>query len=322
MFEFNLRRETPQAERRFDASEFSIQFPKEMIEQLKDLDPKELQKQLNALFTQERRDRMIQKASTDPSGRKVRYYRAIRTNRLYDLLEQGNDASRPENESPERIRESLLGLYQKYLFFLEEEKEISYELSNKISNKLFEKDSETILKTIFPQMPSADRTTLLECASLSSVREVLKRYLPNKLKQQVHTGSAEFQLTDYISMSTGGVINTVSAGRSVYLEVVMDDQDIIIPGYSCEGEKEVLTKSIALGNISKVFVTYGEMEELITGKDSAIKQAIEASPRKNEITDEIEVWRWGTSRNDYLPVSLQGKAKRSETYGHVPHKLK
>ncbi len=325
MFEFNLHKDrfAKQPDVLFDASRFSVEISPEEVAELKELSPRELQERLDQIFPQDRREQMIAQASEDPSGRKVRYYRSMTKDRFFQMLERGEDISKPEEISPKEVQEKLIGLLESYASFLTTEHELDDDYEEQLWDACDTKDIDLILKHLIPNITAADKEALLACESLESVRDVIKDYLPNKFKQKVHGGSLFIEFTDYVSMSVGGIIKTLNPGRNVYVEIIMDDQDVIIPTNAAEGEKEVLAKSIKLDNISRVFATNEPLiSELVEGEDSAIKQAVDASPIKpRHIGDPIDAWRWGTRRNDYLPKSLQAKAAKAKIYGYNPWHL-
>lgn len=326
MFKINLSGEgglkERQIESHFDASEFAIEFSPEQVQELRELNPHELQDRLNEVFSQERREAMIAKASRDPKDRPVRYYRIISRKRFFTMLERGEDLSKPEKNDRDELKYRISHVLERYAGFLKKHGELGDELEEKMHNLMTTRDISTLLSWLFPSMPTTDRTILIEASSLEDVRFVLSQYLPNALKQAIHGGSADFILTDYVSMSVGGVIRDMSFWETVYLEIVMDDSEVIIPGYSCEGEKEVLTKSIKIGNVSRVAVSSRQCDqEYVESVDSNIHLAIDESGKRRKIADPVEAWRWGTHRNDYLPVSLQSKARKSEVHGYSPYYL-
>ncbi|MCG2687628.1 hypothetical protein L6260_02370 [Candidatus Parcubacteria bacterium] len=326
MFKINLsgegRLNERQVECHFDASEFAIEFSSEQVQELRELNPYELQDRLNEIFSQERREAMIAKSSRDPKGRPVRYYRAMGKKRFFAMLERGEDLSKPEEIDHDELRYLISHVLERYADFLQSHRELGDELEEKISDLVTARDISSLISWLFPSMPATDRKILIEASSLEDVRLVLTRYLPNKLKQSIHGGSADFIVTDYISMSAGGIIQKMGFFDTAYLEIVMDDSEVIVPGRALEGEKEVLTKSIKMGNIARVVVLGGQCEqEFVEAEDSNIRLAIDESGKRREIDDPIEAWRWGTKRNDYLPVSLQAKAQRSEVHGYSSYYL-
>jgi len=261
------------------------------IAQLKDEhDPAKRQTILDAIFTPERRQRLIQSASVDIKGRKVRYFRKMSYEKLLQLLSEGKQTHLSYFENADgHVPLDIL----KHLI-------ITYGWHN---GQEYIRTNEDILaefKRVFSDViPEAELEDVISNMTFARLIPLLDKYVPERYIKQVHTGSANQILSPYLSMSVGGVINQLRSG--VYVEIVMPDSEVVAHPEGVEGEKEVLTRVIKVGDITRVYADPRTLyQDEIVNPDTPVGQT-----RGDSSSDNVERWRWDEKTVDYVPVALR-----------------
>lgn len=267
-------------------------------------DMREIQEVCNKLFSEERREKMIEGASIDRKGRKVRYYRKIARDIFLRALNEGehsienNHLEDFDRELPEKRVRGF------FLDYAEDEDLVSWDEATK-SLSLQE-----ILERITNNKDAISR--LVGERSNRSVIEFIQRYCRQERLEIKHAGSRFMEFSPYLSASVGGSFVEYLRRDDVLLEMIIADEKISSFPSECnsrECEKHVyINHGIQLGEISRVFIdTEQYRREVLENSSLPIgKWIIEGGGVKDPLLSEndIDRWRFNTPTDDCLPVGL------------------
>ncbi len=271
---------------------FDVNISSEQINELKQAGQSEQsQTILDSLFTPERRKKLIDTASRDIKGRKVRYFRKMKYDKVLDLLETGeqthlsyfDDVHAPVNEPKLR---HLLSDFSRA-------NHLDYNVSS--GNAI----ADDIRNSLGKIIPAEELDQAIRNLTYDQLIPLLDKYLPDTFIKGVHTGSLGQVFSPYLSMSVGGIISLSS--RS-YVELVMPDDQVVPHPEGVKGEKEVFTRRIKRENIARVYTSNNTLyTDEVTNPETAIGNYYE---RIHIGREAIERWRWDEPTADYLPTAL------------------
>lgn len=264
------------------------------VESLNALDPKAQQKLMDSIFTPDRRDRMIESASQDRHGRKVRYFRDISFEQLKQLLITGEQSqysyvrNLEEQVDFDDVRSALV----RRLACFEE---------MSISQRINLSKEDFFQRAFGENATAAEIDDVLEHFDYAHVLPFLERYVDQDVLLDIHAGGLSQKFSPFLSMSVGGIIRELSPGR-VCLEIVMPDNAVTPHSrdYSgMQGEKEVFARRISVRDISRVYTDNDTLR-----KDEIENPARPISNYADSSGDPVGEWRWNEDIRDYLPISL------------------
>lgn len=263
------------------AKRIPVELPPDAVETLKSFDAemeqkaknhqyielvlRKKQEYLDRIFTNERREKMIEAASEDVHGRKVVYYRYIRKDFLPSLLETGAHTrySYIENDS-EMVNIGnfdgfLQTVYEEQLARtgVEVESEEFYELLDILAD---EPDLKKRMQIVYGDaVPDEVYEKVSSAPTQKNVIEFIQNYtsFDDVLIAHNYGKISGGQYSPYLSMSAGGGltdgIDALRFGGHVYVECVLDDDAVHASPVAQIREKEVFTDSISIDDIITYF---------------------------------------------------------------------
>jgi len=261
---------------------FFIRFDENELLKVRDMDVVQAQKFYDSRFADDRREEMLACASEDKSGRKVRYFRYMRRDRFLDLLNRGFEIA-DGGEQIEYSEDDLVDLLSELACY-------HYEMNGIDCDDFGDTISKDLIYSAFPSISVDELNKVLNGTSLQFIKMLVDKYVSRGVQNRLHTGSRLMQFCSLLSVSVAAPIKEfIGRGEIVYVEMVIPDQSIVLNKNYFEGEKEVLDY-IRSGKDSNIAEYFSENKQILTGFDDVVNR-----------------WRWDTSLNDYLPISLADK---------------
>jgi len=281
------------------AEKFDVNIPSEILTQLKEPMEREDRIQiLQQIFPESRKEQMLQLASEDTKGRKVKYYRYIKWDKFMKLLENKKLTAMDYFNLDEKIDE------QELFYFL-----LDYARYLKVVD-ILQEDYKAIslpelASRVFPQLTISEIKPFLENLSFRNILPFVRNNIDPQYMRRRHTGSVAQKFSSLLSLSVGGITTDHLGKNSVYLEMVMPDDKITPHPEGVEGEKEDFTDEINLYNVTRIYDSVQIWDDIIMNPGTTIgayQAKIDYS--KGSSSSGVEQWRWGEKTNDYLPKSL------------------
>ncbi len=287
---------------------FDINISPDTLAQLKQTEEREDRAEiLQEIFPEARREEMLQMASEDSKGRKVKYYRFIRWDKFMKLLENKKLTAMDYFNLDEKVDEKEL-----FYFF------IDYADFLKVLDR-FEEDYKALswselMSRVFPTLTPQETQSFLNDLSFRNILPFVQKNVDPLYMRRRHTGSVGQKFSSLLSLSVGGITTDHLGKNTVYLEMVMPDDKITPHPEGVEGEKEVFTDEINLYNVARVYDSVQIWDDIIMNPDTIIgayQAKIDYS--KGSHSPAVEQWRWGERTNDYLPTSLAKQGEQVES---------
>ncbi|MBP6944503.1 hypothetical protein KBD61_01400 [Patescibacteria group bacterium] len=266
----------------------------------------ERQRILNTLFPLTHRKEMVNGASTDRKGRKVLYYRYIKWDKLFNLLERGKQMPMDYVKDPQAPL-SAEDLYYLASFI----KDYAIESLHKRELRGTKPSLEELLNIAFPHVSPEERARLIK-PTYAIVLPFIRKYVDQKYIGRRHTGSMLQRFSPFLGMSVGGPISPLFDERDVYIEMVIPDRVIIPHSEGVQGEKEVFIEEIRREYISRVHASGQLYEEAISNPSSMIGTYYADHPDECRTPLEaLDRWRWSEKTEDCLPAAVAAKIENT-----------
>jgi hypothetical protein len=262
---------------------------------------------LDSIFTDQRREQLIAHASKDSHGRPVKYLRRMPLEKALLILENGQGNALdyyPNLETP--IDEEV------FIYFLRE-----YGIRDHIDKDEFRGTRDAtineLLHKAFPD-PQLDQDIEYLAKNLTyrnTLNFISKNMATNSIAA-AHAGAYTQRFSPLLSASVGGIITESLRAGSVYVEMIIPDEEIILHenGIATEGEKEVLLRQIKTEYISRIYVSTQKLQqEQIYDKSSSLATIAEQEEYPSDI---VNKWRWDQRTAEYLPIALGKNYKTRE----------
>lgn len=272
-----------------------FEIPQQQLTLLQSTQDQDSQQEiLDMIFTDQRRENLLQSASVDRFGRKVRYFRFMPYELLFQFLEEVEQTAFSNKElarsqlKPENLRAYFLEYaghnnISSHMLFLLQHARLPYLIRRVVGNTVKKDD--------------LDRLTS-NCTYRDAVL-FIDKYVNAGYIRDRHRGSS--YLSPFISLSVGGITMDNLGSNYAYVELLIPDQRIVPNPNGVPGEKEVLVRSITPADISRVYRSTKKLwKEEITNPLTPIGRYHSLSSSRSPVED----WRWSEKTEDYLPVSL------------------
>ncbi len=289
---------------------FGIDVSKEDLETLQNATTNEERRSvLERLFPEPRRGKMLEGASEDSKGRKVKYYRYMKWPMFYKLLENKKLTAIdhfPDLDEQVDHREFCYFVLDYYVHFLKtagEDLEKEFNLFDEL--KVLPLDQ--VLAKVFPLADEQERRQLATNLNYRHILPFVKKYFDPAYVRRRHSGSATQKFSSNLSLSVGGIISDHLSKKSVYVEMVIPDRRITPHHDALQGEKEVFTEEIELYNVVRTYDSEQIWTDIILNPDTEIGKLRSEIEEEGFRRSPVEKWRWDFPTNDYLPVSLAKK---------------
>jgi len=267
------------------------------------------QRMCNELFTSERREKLLEKASVDRKGRAVRYYRVVQKDVFLRALNEGEHSV--ENNHLEDF-DRLLPESKVYNFFqdyADAEDLLSFEEWKQLSLR-------EILERITQDSHAIEE--VLREKTNRKITAFVANYCDQRRVEIMHSGSRFMEFSPLLSASVGGSFVERLRDEQVMLEMVISDDKIsCLPTgtISREGEKHVFVRhGIKLNEISRVFVDDDQYQQEVV-KNIDIPMGNWVVNNLGEVDSllsksDIERWRWNEPTDNCLPIGIVEKNKK------------
>lgn len=308
LLQYNMSEQSGNDESTQQLQKIELVIPSDLIDNLKKAETSQIkQKLVDGVFTEARRKEMWQQASKDRKGRPVRYYRKMKEDKVFSLLEKGNQTSLDYFDNPDEVTDivDIRSLLLRYISYRRIEDVPIKDLYKMANQQLLE-----VIQRVDHGFPS-----LKDGATYASVQQVVSQ-LPLDFVANIHTGSTLQKFSPLLSLSVGGPISERLNTKRPYLEYIIPDDRLILHPYktkqeikdahAIDGEREVFVTELDRNWISKAyFDPDAYYEDLIVNPNSNISHYYE-KPKIGSPT--VEYFRWTEPVLDCLPASLALKA--------------
>jgi hypothetical protein len=242
----------------------------------------------------------------DRKGRRVLYYRYIKWDKLFNLLERGEQISMDYVKDPQAPL-SPEDLYHLANFI----KDYAIDSLHKRELRGTKPSLEEIIDTAFPNVSQEERARLTK-PTYAIILPFIRKYVDQKYIGRRHTGSMLQKFSPFLGMSVGGPINPLFDERNVYIEMVIPDSQIIPHPEGVQAEKEVFIEQIKREYISRVHASDQLYREAINNPNSMIGTYYAAHPDECRTPLEaLDRWRWSEKTEDCLPVAIAAKIENT-----------
>lgn len=253
---------------------------------------KERQLLINNVFTEQRREQILTKASVDLHGRAVRYYRHMDADMLLTFLKKCTQQAVDFNEDTSAPVDT-----HHLIRFLQTYGEL------KGTPNLDTNDLELLLKKIFPHANPNQLQNILASPTYENILPFMANTIEEPIARKMHAmGGMLKMFLPYLSLSVGGITGFPiehAKHPKAYVEMVIPDSQVY-PTHKARSEKEVVTKILHSYDISKVYVTDQEiLDDIIANEKTPIGKYYQ----KYGMTNAISRWR-SEPTEDYLPISF------------------
>lgn len=269
----------------------------------------ERQNILNELFPLSRRQEMLRGASVDVKGRRVLYYRYMRWEKIFELLEKGEQTSMDYVENP-HARLSDEDVLRLQTFFLDYAVDFLHEGEWEDLKSL---SLEELINGVFKDVSWKERAELIREPTYEVVLPFIRKYVAAAYTRGRHTGSTLQRFSPFLGMSVGGPIRTLYGRNEVYayVEMIVPDHKIIPHPEGVQGEKEVFIERLDRAYISRIYTDQQLWDEILESPDSMVGKYL-ANHRGEgcrTILEALEQWRWHEETEDCLPASVNASIK-------------
>lgn len=238
----------------YEFGESGWKLPEEQIYELHAAETRaNKQRLVNEIFTTERQEQMLMDADLDSEGRKVRYYRYMGEEDLYemmrvgyqDMLHMGHD---PDVEVDPMVWEKFVNRVVGDIRSIE-----GYSLGNLVDE----------LKSCFENITDSEIEEVQHDFSYRNLLALSDRFLSEEELIKLHyIGDLAHFLSPYFSLSVGGIVRyPIEFGDTVYVEAILPSSKVTPSPVRQRAEKEVLVRDLGLNQISRVFFTNTQIEE-------------------------------------------------------------
>lgn len=256
------------------------------------------QEMFNKLFPEERRKNLVESASEDSKGRKVRYYRMMPVDKFLDLLKSGVwDEETFEDDDKPNLKELTYYIY-----------DLARWTKSFDKFDLLKRDNVAdFLADIFPTAPASELGNLLSANSHSEVRKFFAKYADKTALRAMHRG-ASTKFNPYFSCSVGGPSYSYRDGI-VCLEMVIPDEEVEYDELALEQEKEVYLRKLNLSWVTRVYDS-GEkgnlqwIDEVVYNPDLPLGEYTQNKYIPSMDASEISAWTNGEKTRGCVPVDL------------------
>lgn len=332
MREFNLAGRNPDVKPKaaitLDAEKMKIDFHvvvpqtlKEAVHHLgKDAEVDAIQRELDRVFTDERRERMLDTASKTAAGLPAVYYRYVPARVLNSLLERG--AHIPQDNIAPGKRVAELATVEAYLTdYLGEILAQKGVQGASLKKQWKGMDLEEKFHLLFPRAPKSRVKTVVEGRDYADIQAFFDDYVENSMKRLAHkSGWPGLELSNLLSASAGApIVETMGHLHETvaYLEFIAPDDQVRTHADGTLGEtdeeKEVFVKKIPLEWVTRVYVDRARLlEETVDHPGSAVSAWAKEHPLPEEKkVSAYKNWHRNAKTNDMLPASFSRRRAKS-----------
>ncbi len=269
----------------------------------------ERQNILNELFPLSRRQEMLRGASVDVKGRRVLYYRYMRWEKVFELLEKGEQTSMDYVQNP-YARLSDEDVLRLRTFFID----YAVDFLNEGEWEDFKNLSlEELIERIFTGVSREERTELIKEPTYRIVLPFIRKRVAATYTRGRHTGSTLQRFSPFLGMSVGGPIRTLYGWNEAYayVEMIVPDHKIIPHPEGVQGEKEVFIERLDRAYISRIYTDQQLWDEILESPDSMVGKYL-ANHRGEgcrTVLEALEQWRWHEKTQDCLPASVKANTR-------------
>lgn len=260
---------------------------------------------LDKIFTDERREAILQTASRDRLGRPVRYFRYMSNNMLFRLLREGEQTPLSYHTSPDGLVDPnrIKQFVSSYIDFRQFTTKECSPLGARLLRWL---PTSFAFAKLFENAPQKELRGLLNDFTYRKALPFFDNYADGKFNRRMYTAASYLGLSPYLAVSVGGILLIPEKDRS-HIELSIPDEDII-PHHGQPGpEKEAFTRKINTSHILRVYIN---ADKLLANEVFNPYTPIGQHYRRiktsfyNRTQDAIDRWRCDEDINDYLPVAL------------------
>lgn len=282
------------------------------------------QARANEIFSAERRDNMLQRASKTPLGLPTVYYRYIPRKQLLTMLENGIQTPQDYIET-KSVDAAVFNVFLNMQHYEEGKGKLSREILADFESQ----DLQTKMQRLFPQAPKSEVEEIVRNLRYADIQKFLDRYVSNADKRLSHkVGFPGIELSNMLSASAGGPI-IASGGMAredvVYIEFIAPDSRVITHDKNlmdfmeesmdgADEEKEVFFKTIPTEWITRVFVDRKQLiQEAMENPESTIQHFSRKHPSVNPAdTNPYRNWHKNAKTKDMLPASIARRFERKQ----------
>lgn len=297
-----------------DLESQALEIPTNLYLLQKESTQQDRQEILNKMFPLDRREEIVAQASQDIKGRHVRYYREMRWEHFVPWMERGTLSSIDyfNAGNGREFKNSTEFVDPEYLYLLlseygESVLHIPHETRMNQIEELFENQDKLpeVFQQYFTGASEEEVAALTRELTYKNILPFVEKHFPLDLQKRIHTGAMLQQFSSMLSLSVGGNRFPDIHSQMVVVEMIIPDEEVISHPVAREGEKEILTKTLSVDYISRVFVKESQLEEEVYKNPNIPVGQYALGHQDKKTAQAVYDWRIEESTKDCVPVGLR-----------------